>query len=209
MRMHGPRARGFTLLELLVSLAILSVVTTIGVQTFFRVGDSWNTVSLRTTLDAEANQTLEMMRNDFNHVLSHTLSGESIRGMERLEENKRYEGIARLEDDRVVLPIATEHPETGHMTYQRVMYHITREEGPPTLARTLGPLSEATPQGARQFVSENVLALRIEYHDGESWLRSWDAAGNPDAIRVSLTMQHPDRPYEQISRKAVFPIHVE
>ncbi len=89
---------------------------------------------------------------------------------------------------------------------------VRREEGPPVLVRSVGPLDAAEPENNPDTIPAGgtaaVLAMALEYAKDGQWRQAWDRADNPDAVRVSLTLMHPNRFYEQIARKAVFPVHV-
>lgn len=202
------RRRGYTLMELLTVLAVLAVVSTIGMTILFRVNDYWNVTSIRSNLNAAAETAFATMQRDFDQVLSAKRSGISMTGSRRLEEKKRY-GLVQLEDDRVTLPVETVQPETGQIERYNVMYHIARDGSTPILMRTLGALGANPPAGANHVVLEGVLSMRVEYHDGVSWLPEWNQPLLPEAVRVWLVLINPDRPWEQISREAVFAIHVK
>lgn len=202
------RRNGFTLLELLTVIAVLAVVTTIGMRALFRISDLWRLSEIRMNLNARANQTFELMRHDFDQVLSAKLSGVPLRGAQHLEEKKRF-GRVRLENDLIILPVEYVNPLTHSVERQSVMYHINREAATPSLIRTLGALDALPPMGARQLVAEGVIAMRLEYHDGAEWMPEWNRAGLPEAVRVNLVLADANRPYEQIARKAVFAIHVK
>jgi len=98
------RRKGFTLFELLVVIAVLSVVSTIGVQMFGVVSDGWRTQDRRVALANTADQAIDRMRDDFAQVVSAKMGGVAISGEQRMEE-KRREGRVSLEDDRITLPV--------------------------------------------------------------------------------------------------------
>ncbi len=205
---QARRTGGFTLFELLTSLAVFSVVSTIGMQALFRVTEHWETVNLRMDLNERGQMVVAQMRNDFDHVLSPKLSGVSIKGISRLEEEKRYD-YAKPEDDRVILPISGVDPATGLREQYSAMYLIRRDNGPPSLVRRLGELGAEEPEGVAQLVAENVLAMRIEYAAGGQWHPDWDRPELPEAIRVSLVLMDDNRDFEQVARQAAFTIHVD
>lgn len=209
---------GFTLLELLVVLALLSVVSGIGISVFFNVTDEWRVTALRLDMTTNAERIFAQLDRDFGQIVSAKLSGVSVLGEPRSQDvplNPRGEGkekeraFQRLEDDSLVLPIEFVSPQSGHNERACVMYHVDRSAKVPALMRTLGAFSWQPPNGAKQIVAEGVLAFRVEYDDGTAWQPRWNRPELPRAVRVSLTLSHPDRPWEQIARKAVFGIHVQ
>ncbi len=212
------KRRGFTLLELLVALVLLSVVSGIGIRVFFRISDEWRVTSLRLDMNTEAERIFSELDRDFGRIVSAKLSGVSVVGETRSQDvplmargsNKDTErAFQRMEDDCVVLPIAFTNGQSGQTERACVMYHIDRGGAVPALVRTLGAFSSKPPEGAKQVVAKGVMALRVEYDDGSAWQPRWNRPELPKAVRISLTLQHPDRPWEQISRKAVFGVHVQ
>ncbi len=204
---------GFTLIELLTVLAVLSVLTTIGISLFFSVGDQWRVANLRLDLSRTADNAFAAMRQDFGRVIASRRGGAPLRGEERYEEkpvsgaHPRF-GVQRLESDVIIAPVEGVDPQSGLPERYAVMYHIDRSGTVPALVRTLGPLGEPAPAGARQVIAEGVAAMRAEFHDGENWHTGWDRPEMPKAVRISLAVMHPDRPWEQVARKAVFDLFV-
>ncbi|MCF6286226.1 MAG: prepilin-type N-terminal cleavage/methylation domain-containing protein [Candidatus Hydrogenedentes bacterium] len=201
--------RGFTLLELLVVMAVLSVVTTIGVRAFGNMVTLWGDTSASMELDANCASIFGTMRQDLERVASAQRTGRSIQGVDRLETEQlvnRY----KPEDDSIVLPIRQRNLGTGPWEELAVRYHINRDGGALGLMRTIGPNDGTTPAGATQLIGEKVVAMNIVYlsHDN-TWEKEWSRSELPAAVRVSLTVSLPDRPFEQISREALFPIHVK
>ena len=208
-RRRGQRS-GFTLIELLVVIALLGMTTTLGMTILYRVSEAWRQTTIRAELDAKADYILSQMGQDFAQVVSAQVSGQGIRGSSQTAQDPRFFGVP-LQDDVVVLPV-TLSPEPGELPRQvDVGYHIDREEGAHTLVRTT-TIPGNTESVASVKVSDGVLAMRIEYAakaPGSAWQSPWSNAALPGAVRISLTLADPDRPYEQIARKAVFPIYVD
>lgn len=200
--------RGFTLVELLVVIAVLAVVSTIGMRAFFMVSDGWRQQSLRVALTERATAALDSLQRDLAQVCSARLGGVAISGQSHLEESKRY-GRVPLEDDVIVLPVHQRNTPEGAEVRQQVRYEIDRSGSVPKLVRRVAPLGSAPEEGAALEVAAGVLSMRLEYFDGTTWQRAWSAATQPLAVRVGLVLQDLDRPYEQTARSAVFAIAVE
>ncbi len=207
--------RGFTLLELLVVMALMGIVTSLGTTMFFRMTSYWNDLKNLTELDAMAGDAFSSMHQDFADTLSARLSGVALQGISREAENDPNYVDRDLEDDEIVLPIQTSGVGQRSLTGGRVRYLVERDPSASTytLVRFAGGLSDGGPPvGGRIPVIEraNVIRLRFEYQPAGSseWRPDWRDTTLPGAVRVSMTLSMPERSHLQVSRKAVFPIHV-
>lgn len=204
MSVHRCKTHGFTLLELLTVLGVLSVVTAIGIRAFFAVSDGWKTISIRSALDVRAITIMESLRHDFDQVLSPFRSGVSLKGFEGTTQSS----TGNFDSDGVAFPIEYVNPLTGQVERAMVAFELSRQ-GSPVLERVVHALDAPPTTGNRAIVGEGAMAMRIEFNDGMTWVRGWDDVRLPKAVRVSLVLQDADRPWEQISRTAVFTIFVE
>lgn len=217
MRRHQPtraprpkrRAGGFSLIELIVVMAILAVVTTLGVTTFSSMTGAWHDAKTLAELDTMAGDAFRSMQRDFADVISASLCGSAVRGIRRDIQDALRPSLA---DDRVVIPIQTAGMGRSALTGGAVMYQVVRSGGRQRLVRTVGGVSEEAPSGSPQEIVERaeVIRLRFEYA-GEAdsqWLPDWHRPTSPRAVRVSLTLADLYRPDLQIARKTVFPIYV-
>lgn len=202
--------RGFTLIEILVVLAVLGVVSTIGFTAFFNVAGAWRLSTFRLDLGRTAEAALDAIEADINHLASSRRTGHALKGIDVLNEQVKYQGMVRLEDDRLILPLIRSGRE-GKTERLAVQYQVDRESGSDfVLYRTFGKLDGSTPEGARTPIAEGVLTFEIQYLDGGTWHDQWDADHHPEGVRVSMTVMGPrPRTQEQISRSAFFPIHVK
>jgi prepilin-type N-terminal cleavage/methylation domain-containing protein len=202
------RSPGFTLLEIIVVLALMGVVSTLGMVMFSRLSDLWKQTTVRTDLAATANAVFREMRQDFGQVVSPKLSGSIVKGTTRAASDSRFFRVS-LDDDQVVIPVETVAGPDGRLQRLDVKYYIDRKDGAATLMRSM-----SVPGGAETAsvkVAGGVLAMAIEYSGkgpAPAWKREWKEAGPPSAVRVSVTLMDSTRPYEQIASKAVFPIEV-
>ncbi len=200
--------KGFTLLELLTVIVLMGVATTMGVTMLYKVSDAWRETARRIELDEIANRIFDEMRQDFVAVVSPRVDGASIRGVTRTANDARFFRIS-LEDDRVTLPASLPMKPDGPAERVDVSYQVNRQDGQTALLRSVNiPGAAGTPAK----VADGVLALRFEYVEHGSdgtWRAGWSKPVLPAGVRVSLTLMDPLRTYEQISRKAVFPIRVD
>jgi prepilin-type N-terminal cleavage/methylation domain-containing protein len=201
--------RGFTLVELLVVIAVLAVVSSIGVQMFSVIGDRQRTQQIRLDLAGKTDQALEIIRRDVARVISARLGGVAIAGESRMDESRRF-GNVILEDDRITLPV---QDAIGGKAPDRYLstFVIDRSGAAPRLVKHFAPLGgKPTDTPSFDLVKDlHVQSLRIEYFDGAAWQRAWSAATHPRAVRVSLVAVDSNRPYEQLARTLVIPVQVD
>ena len=202
------RNSGFTLFELLVVIAVLAVVSTIGMQAFNVISDAWREQDLRMRLNATADNVIEALQKDFGQVVSSQLGGVAVLGEQRLEEKQR-EGRVSLEDDRITLPIETTTTPDGPRERLQVTYAVDRSTGARKLVRNVAPLGEKPGAGAPQNAFDGVMSLRFEYFNGKGWQPAWNAKANPSAVRLSFVVQDLNRLNEQVARTVVLPVRVD
>ena len=188
-------------------IAVLAVVSTIGMQAFNVISDAWREQDLRMRLNATADNIIETLQKDFGQVVSSQLGGAAVLGEQRLEEKQR-EGRVSLEDDRITLPIETTLTPDGPRERLQVTYAVDRSAGR-RLVRTVAALGEKPGTGAAQNAFDGVMSLRAEYFNGKGWQPAWNAKANPGAVRVSFVVQDQNRLNEQVARTVVLPVRVD
>ena len=208
---HSGNRQGFSLIEMLTVIALLSVVTTMGVGMFFKVTDSWAVSRNYTALSRSSEAIFASLQRDVSRVVSQQLSGVGVRGVTGSMQDEDPESLyfrTTLEDDSLVLPVMEEDPVTGRSQLINVTYHIDRSGPVPVLARVLGEFGTDA-MGARAGQWAGIWGLRVEFFDEGAWQGAWDATHLPEAIRVSITLASSEYPADQIARSATFTIHVD
>ena len=205
------RASGFTLIEIIVVIALMAIVTTIGCVIFHKMFSAISILTEKIDLDNRAETAFNEIRRDFDQILSAELSGVPLRGEFAIEEGRDQDNLVTygraLDSDRIIIPVQRVAGGARQDQPGKVMYWVDREGTESALVRTHGPLDEPEPTQARTVVQPNVVGLRIEYAPRKSteWQREWDRPDLPGAVRVSLALAG-DHPLEQVARKAVFVI---
>jgi type II secretion system protein J len=201
-------AFGFTLLELLVVIALMGIVSTLGTQVFFAMTDAWTSTRQRTELDAQADQIFKTLRHDFEQIVSPRLAGVSVKGVTREAQDPRFYN-QNLGDDELSFAVLQPVGDMESVRCVQARYYLNRSEGATVLTREVKDFGYADKTAVRLPVSQNVLSFYAEYlaADGQ-WEKTWDRPELPEAVRVSLTLVNPDS-LEQVTRKAEFPVRVK
>ncbi len=218
IRMHHPNARtrrrGFTLVEVLTAVAIMSIVTTMGVKSFATLTSAWNETRILSELTQSIEIAFDSIHRDTEDVLSANLSGVSISGEHRNLENVREFEKAADADDRIVLPVQGNVSGRSLQISASVQYSVSRSGERSELIRTKDQLGSPAPAKGRQVVlsGADTTRFRVEYATGDPahpWADTWNESQLPLAVRVSIVAASMDRPWLQVSRKRVFPINVK
>ncbi len=197
------RRSGFSLIELIVVIAIAGVVTTIGMAIFSRMWTDWSIVRTRAELDQRAVYALDQIRKDMSAVLSPALSGSPLRGA-----RGEAEGAA---NDELVVPVQVPLADASQMQSGTVRYAVERKGGSPVLNRYQGALSGPGATDPATKIAEDVTQLRVEFlpRGGQSdWQPEWRETRLPAMVRVSVTVSLPGRPIDAVTRVAVFRVPV-
>lgn len=197
------RRRGFTLFELMVSLAILSVVSTLAVSAFISATGYWNGLQAAVQLDKDATAALDSLRDDFGQMLPSRLSNAALRGSTGNATDDSHSWRSTFEDDRLEMTVDQYNTASKQRETATVAYFIDRHKDVPRLVRAVRGGA-----AAETVVAPNVAGLRFAWFDGKQWLDAWEQVGLPRAVRVSLSLIDPARPGRNLARTAVFNVNV-
>lgn len=199
----AKKRRGFTLVEILTVLAVLGVLSTIGVVMFGKIMDYRKRGDVIQNLNTRFLEIVVRMEEDFQQIASPSLSGCRIFGERHVEEQKRYQAVP-LDDDKLILPLIVCN-SSGRMKLVKVKYYIDRMlGGAPKLVRVMGDASSNSIDGAKEILVSGALAMRIFYFDGENWVDSWNRDYYPKGVKICLVLADENRPWEQVVREKVF-----
>ena len=207
LRRNRIGTSGFSLVELVVAIALIGVVSSIGVSIFMKMSTLWGNAQLRTRLDARAENAFDRMRRDLADLMPSSVAGCALVGTEgQYVDEERFWGT-ELAADTLLFPMRTGEEQTGNGVL--IQYELDRSLC--ELVISTGPLSGGAPTERRAVVAEGVLQFNVEYAGGTEpgWKRSWTSPEMPQALRVTLVVMDLDRPHEQAVRRAVFPVHVQ
>jgi type II secretion system protein J len=192
-RSRSERRRGFTVVELVVAIAVSAIVVITVTSVLSRVSRSRDAARLRLEAVSRANAALDSMRQDLAAVvrdedlyytrllLRDGLSSTEYGAMER-DEVLIYSNRLR--------PIKRDAYQGEGGEYE-TQYRIIRDGDGDVLwlRRDPAPDDNGEGGGIALPVVEGVVGVSIEAYDGESWYPDWDSdsMGLPWALRITVT----------------------
>ncbi len=195
------KAKGFTLIEVLVSIAIFASLSVAAYQVVSQVQRSNLVSQERTARLNELQRTMVMMDNDFRQMALRRLRTEGEQPANQLIYWSDY----LLDSDAKGLMFARvgwHNPQQqfprGEVT--KVGYRLKDE----TLQRVWWRYPD-TPVGQPAIVRPlltQVEAFEVRFHDGKQWQSEWDSRGSlPKAVSVVLTLKD----YGEVTRTYLTP----
>ncbi len=178
---------GFTLTELLVTMAIIGVVSSLGLRAYTTAIDYYAQARSEGESDMAAQAALQTIREDVSAVLPSSLTGVSVSGIVQNSSGGEADSV-------LLLPVSVPTFNDGRATAAWVKYEVRRMQGTARLIRTSVPLHTPIPDNAGSEVARGVIAFRAEFLDEQGdWQPEWPRGASPIAVRATLTLSDPDR----------------
>ncbi len=183
--MPANNRSGFTLLELLVALAVASLIVLAVTSTLFSLNRAYETASTGMEQRRALRSTLDLLRRE----LSATLYKNSDKQLRFQVEDRDYYGkpTSTLTFTTLAPPL---EGETSDQV--RVQYKTEALDKTITLTRASRDFfqQETTPLKAFPLL-DSLEGFQVECHDGSKWVKSWDTALTnrlPKQVRVTLLL---------------------
>lgn len=190
--MAAPRRNGgFTLLELLVALAIAALVVTAAYGVFFSLNRAQQVASVDMEQRRALRSSLDLLRRELSSILYN--SGD--KRLRLLVEDRDFFGKPASN-----LSFATiAPPADGPVSDQVLLRYLVVEAGEQlklTRAARDFFLEEEMERVPAYPVLDKLEGFLVECYDGSKWLKNWDTAltpALPKAIRVTVTLRDRER----------------
>lgn len=186
------KERGFTLLELLVALALFVIITAAVYGSYFTVIRGRDAATDGMESLRETTATLAQLRREISSALDPV--GDTTKRISFVVEDRDQFGKPASNLSFATLGVAQpgERPSSDLRT---VSYRTREREGKLLLTRAEKELLfDLEPREYPQM--EQLEGFLVECLDNGTWVRSWDTALNrklPEAVRITLTVRDGDR----------------
>lgn len=204
MTTRRPNAAAFTLIEMIVSVALMSIILASGYACLSAGVSSRKLIEARGEGIQSARVALALMAADLRQAIPMTGTNEFL-GMRRTTEGADSDNIDF--STRNYTPRNAREPDYCEISYflepdPATDFFILRRRRDPT------PDPEPLAGGAREEIVRGIKSLRFEYYDGIDWWDDWgdpegktkgmtypplNSYGLPEAVRITLTFD-PETP---------------
>lgn len=203
------RIRGFTLLEILIVVAILGIIFYIINEVFFRTAISSEEIIGGNIVYQRARTALLKMTTELEQA--YLSSRRKANFTIFLGINRTQEGWQR----DILHFTATSHERLAADVKEsdlcEISYFILEDQQTKTLTlwhrEDPNPDEEKLSGGVVYELAENVLGLNFAYYDGEKWREEWDSteSGLPKAVRIALTLaDESGKPHTFVSTAQIY-----
>lgn len=180
-----PRGKGFTLVEMLVSLFVFSLLATAGVAVMAFTVDNRSGVSDRLQRLGELQRTHALLRQDLSQAAPRRVRdgrGEAARSA--------FFGAPEGVGDPLLAFTRRgwENPDQlARASMQRVVWRLVDDR----LERLVTPALDGAAPGPAQVVLDGVSGLRLAYRHRGQWSPAWPGghAAVPDAVEVRMQVE--------------------
>ena len=197
-----PNNRGFTLLEVLIALALLTVVAGALYGTYFSVYTGRETAAAGMERRRELRTTLDQLRRELSAAyFRRNPGGSQAKGLSHfvVEDRDTFgKPTSGLTFTTVAAPSEGAQPVSDLMDLR---YQVIEKDGHLVLARQ-GKDLYLIGDPLRFPQMEELEGFLVECFDGSKWVKSWDTSLNlklPQMVRITITVKEGDRSVEYTS----------
>ncbi|MBZ0154614.1 MAG: type II secretion system protein GspJ [Alphaproteobacteria bacterium] len=179
------RERGFTLIEILLALVLLSVVLGALYSTFFLSQRALEGMDDTLVKMQECRMTLDMMRRELDSLVYSTGNKYTLF---KVEDRDLYGKQASR------LLFSSHSPLAPGLS--SLSYYVEEQEGKKTLLKKRYSSHEKPGEEKGMELIEEIEAFSVEVREGGGWVRTWNAAENgkvPEEIRITVTVMIKDK----------------
>jgi general secretion pathway protein J len=196
---RNPKSKGFTLIEVLLAMAILAVVMTVIYTSFSAAGrDVEQAETIRDETDLARTLISRISDDISNAYVNRNMNYSAPITIFDGKEEEVESGGEKIRHDSITLTTLTNwrKPDSKEMELWEVGYFF--EEKPDGNGYTLyrrekRELSKDVPAlegGVEYEITDRVKSLQLRYYDGSNWSDAWDKSLSkvPTAVEITLTL---------------------
>ena len=183
--MPASNRRGFTLLELLIGLAIATMIITAAYATLFSLNRAHDTASQGMEQRRVLSSTLDMLRRELASLRYFS----DDKRLRFVVEDRDYFGKPASTVTFSALAAPTPAPVSDQL---RVRYRIDTSQERLTLTKASRDLLLEEDEPKAYPLLDNLEGFLVECSDGSRWLKTWDTEltkALPKLIRVTITLR--------------------
>jgi prepilin-type N-terminal cleavage/methylation domain-containing protein len=177
---RGQKGRGFTLIEVLISIAILSIVLAAIYSTFFLAHKAIDGMDESMVKLQESRRALDILKCELDSAYVTSDEHTFFRMSDRDIFGK---GASQLE----FTTFSTLRPGLS-----RISYYVEEKDGKLNLLKKIESPYSTTGEDKGFAIIEDLSGFTVEAkYDDDTWVRTWDTEinrGKPPEIRISLSM---------------------
>lgn len=174
---EGLRVKGFTLVEILISLAILAMIVTSTFTIFRSASQSWQKGEVRSERYQNARNAISRMSSEISQAVMNSSSLCSFTG----EKNK-------------ISFVSFVSAESGVFELSEVEYWLDSDKKALMRNDDVDPDYDFTSYDHSDILSDNISELEFSYFDGLVWTNTWksdkDTGINlPKAVKIKIKVE--------------------
>lgn len=182
--------RGFTLLELLIALALLTILSSAIYGTYFALMRGRESATAGMESRRELRVTLDMLRRELNSAWYNR----SNKRLHFVVEDRDIFGkpASALDFTAITPPSHTSFPASDMVTLR---YQPVEKEKKLLLGRKIRDVF-MTDEPVRYPQMEELEGFLVECYDGGKWVKSWDTSinmGLPKSVRVTVRVREGEK----------------
>lgn len=185
--MHGE-PRGFTLVELLVGMAVSMLIVVVAASSYLAATGAWTKSRSQTTRTQYARAALDRMAQCLRGVVPpDDDAGADFYGESALIEGTELEADA-LRFTTTAIRVLPDRPRSTDLRQVEFYLNIDEELGEPVLMlrEKPFPVDDENFPGTTAELAPNVVSFGVEYYDGIEYVPDWSGSSLPESVRITL-----------------------